>query len=70
VIAFFDLLYSLRLRHGGEESIWLIPLNRRKFEVRSGVGGLLEEYLESQYSIESEFLCVELALEKILSWIT
>jgi hypothetical protein len=35
VTAFFNVLYSLRVRQGGEDSIWWIPSKRRKFEVRS-----------------------------------
>lgn len=35
MIVFFDLLYSLILRQGGEDRIWWIPSKRRKFEVRS-----------------------------------
>jgi hypothetical protein len=35
VIAFYDLLYSLILRQGGEDRIWWIPSKRRKFKIRS-----------------------------------
>jgi hypothetical protein len=35
VIAFFDLLYFLRLKQDGEDRIWWIPSKRRTFEVRS-----------------------------------
>jgi hypothetical protein len=49
------LLYSLRLRQGGEDKICWIPSKRRKFEVRSFIMRCLfllvpislEEYLES-----------------------
>jgi len=57
VIAFFDLFYSIRLRQGGEDRIWWIP-SKRKFEVGSCFLKLYK-FLESQYSIESEFLCVD-----------
>jgi hypothetical protein len=35
VIAFFNVLYLLKVRLGGEDSIWWIPSKRKKFEVRS-----------------------------------
>jgi hypothetical protein len=35
VIAFFNVLYSLQVRQGGENSIWWIPSKRQKFEVWS-----------------------------------
>jgi hypothetical protein len=35
VSSFFHLLYSIRLRKGGEDKICWIPCKRRKFEVRS-----------------------------------
>jgi hypothetical protein len=35
VSSFFELLYSLRVRQGGEDRICWIPSKRRKFEVRS-----------------------------------
>jgi hypothetical protein len=41
VIAFYDLLYSLKLRQGGEDRIWWIPSKRRKFEVRSFFQGII-----------------------------
>jgi hypothetical protein len=34
VIAFYGLLYSLRLKQDGENRTWWIPSKRRKFEVR------------------------------------
>jgi len=34
VIAFYGMLYSLRLRQGGENRIWWIPSEREKFEGR------------------------------------
>ena len=33
-VTFFDLLYSNRLRQGGEDKLCWIPSNKRKFEVR------------------------------------
>jgi hypothetical protein len=33
--SFFDLLFSIRLRHEGEDKICWIPSKRRAFEVRS-----------------------------------
>jgi hypothetical protein len=33
--SFFEMLYSLRVRQGGEDRICWIPSKRRKFEVRS-----------------------------------
>jgi hypothetical protein len=35
VTSFFDLLYSIMLRHGGVDKICWIPSKRRVFEVRS-----------------------------------
>jgi hypothetical protein len=35
VSSFFELLYSLKVRQGGEDRICWIPSKRRKFEVRS-----------------------------------
>jgi hypothetical protein len=35
VTSFFDLLYSIKLRQGGEDKICWIPSKKQKFEVRS-----------------------------------
>jgi len=54
VFGFFELLYSQRVRHGGEDKICCIPSKRKSIEVKSlgviyfgKVHFSLEEYLES-----------------------
>ena len=78
MIVFDDLMYSLRLRQGGEDRIWWIPSKRRKLEARSfflvlsSLGGFifsLKEYLDSQCFIESESRCGCWLLERFWLWI-
>jgi hypothetical protein len=72
-VKFGDILYGMSkvfytfgVRQGGGDSIWWMPSKRQKFEgcfIKCYPFRLvlitLEEYLESQGSIESEFLCVD-----------